>query len=111
MADVGALLLAHAQDDHLHQPAFAWAAESHVGFDAVDDNDPVSLAGVFVQVDRKPLSEVPITTVSMVARIGTPTTSSVMPMLTSMSRWPSAVEPPWLPMAGTKRASPRPLDL
>ena len=53
-----------------------------------------------------PLAETPISTVSMLARMGAPTVSSVMPMPASMSRWPSAVAPPWLPMAGNRKGSP-----
>ena len=107
VADVGTLLLAHADDDHLHEPAFAGAAKGDVRLDAVDHDDPV---GYRPRTGRggpgTRWQEPPISTVSMLDRMGAPTVSSVMPMPTSMSRWPSAVAPPWLPMAGKRKGSP-----
>src|SRR4051794_18887154 len=44
-------------------------------------------------------------TVSIVARISAPIASSVMPSSSSMPRCPSAVAPPWLPIAGTTNGS------
>src|SRR4029077_19263690 len=35
-------------------------------------------------------------------RISAPVTSSVIPKVCNSSRWPSAVPPPWLPMAGIR---------
>ena len=48
-----------------------------------------------------PFSVAPYSTVSMVARIGAPTLASVTPRWASTPAWPSAVAPPWLPIAGT----------
>ena len=42
----------------------------------------------------------------MELRIGTPSASSVMPYLASRRTWPSAVAPPWDPMAGMTKGSP-----
>jgi|GEM_PF-5037263 len=50
-----------------------------------------------------PIGVLPITTVSMEERIGAPIASSVMPYSAMSSIWPSAVAPPWLPMAGTMK--------
>ncbi len=47
----------------------------------------------------------PSTTVSIVARISAPTDSAVTPRCSSIARWPSAVAPPWLPIAGTTNGS------
>ena len=44
-------------------------------------------------------------TVSIVARISQPMASSVIPSDSSIARWPSAVAPPWLPIAGTTNGS------
>ena len=44
-------------------------------------------------------------TVSIVARISAPMASSVMPSVSSIARCPSAVAPPWLPIAGTTNGS------
>ena len=41
----------------------------------------------------------------MVARISAPTLSGVTPRLASISIWPGAVAPPWLPMAGKTKGS------
>src|SRR5918995_4044107 len=50
-----------------------------------------------------PLSVSPISTTSIEDRIGAPTDSSVTPRLRRISTCPSAVAPPWLPMAGTMK--------
>ena len=47
----------------------------------------------------------PSSTASMVARTGTPIDSDVIPQPASTSRCPSAVAPPWLPIAGTMNGS------
>ena len=48
-----------------------------------------------------PSALVPTSVTSIDASIGAPTSRSVTPYPASTSRWPSAVAPPWLPMAGT----------
>lgn len=52
-----------------------------------------------------PLSRRPTSTVSMLERIGQPALLSVTPSPASSAFWPSAVAPPWLPMAGTTKGS------
>ena len=52
-----------------------------------------------------PGSASPTTTVSMVARTGAPTRSSVTPKPARTSACPAAVAAPWLPMAGTMKGS------
>ena len=47
----------------------------------------------------------PTGTTSMVARIGAPTASDVMPNPARTSVWPAAVAPPWEPIAGTMNGS------
>ena len=47
----------------------------------------------------------PILTVSMLERISQPIVASRMPSDARTSSWPSAVAPPWLPMAGTTNTS------
>jgi hypothetical protein len=57
----------------------------------------------FAHVRRVTLSgKWPIILVSMDERISAPVTSSVIPNVCNSSRWPSAVPPPWLPMAGIR---------
>ena len=41
----------------------------------------------------------------MLERIGQPTDAALMPYDSSTCRWPSAVPPPWLPIAGTSSGS------
>jgi hypothetical protein len=48
-----------------------------------------------------PLAVSPISTTSIEERISAPTDSSVTPRLRRISTCPSAVAPPWLPIAGT----------
>ena len=51
-------------------------------------------------------------TTSIVARMGAWTVCSVTPYEASTSIWPSAVAPPWLPMAGTMNGcAPRPVHV
>ena len=52
-----------------------------------------------------PLAVVAMISFSIVARISAPTDSSVMPSEWSIFSWPSAVAPPWLPIAGTTNGS------
>ncbi len=52
-----------------------------------------------------PLAVVAMISFSIVARISAPTDSSVMPSELSILSWPSAVAPPWLPIAGTTNGS------
>ena len=52
-----------------------------------------------------PRSVSPSSTTSMEDRIGAPQDSSVTPRLSSISTCPSAVAPPWLPIAGTMKGS------
>ena len=47
-----------------------------------------------------PESQRPTATASMSERIAQPALSSVTPRSASSATWPSAVAPPWLPMAG-----------
>jgi len=55
-----------------------------------------------------PLARRPSSTVSMLERIGQPTVCSVTPSWARTLICPSAVAPPWLPMAGTmKGRAPR----
>ena len=49
---LGAFLLSKADGHHLHQAAFIGAAERGVGLDAVEEDDPVCLRGVFVHKHR-----------------------------------------------------------
>ena len=51
VAEIGALLLAHADRDHLADAALDFAAEAGMGLDAVDDDDAVGFVGVLVKVD------------------------------------------------------------
>ena len=44
--------LAHADDDHLDDSAFNLPTEGGVGFDAVDEDDPVGFAGHTVDMKR-----------------------------------------------------------
>ena len=53
----------------------------------------------------RPNELVPRTTVSISERIGQPTAASVTPSSASSARWPSAVPPPWLPIAATTNGS------
>ena len=53
----------------------------------------------------RPKELVPRTTVSISERIGQPTASSVTPSSASSARWPSAVPPPWLPIAATTKGA------
>ena len=55
VADVGPLLFAHADHDHLHEPAFAGAAEGDVRFDAIHHGDPIGLGRKPVDVHREPV--------------------------------------------------------
>ena len=58
-----------------------------------------------------PLSSVPITIVSIPARIGHPADAAVTPRCSSTRSCPSAVAPPWLPMHGTRKGrAPRSLN-
>ena len=44
-------------------------------------------------------------TTSMLERMGQPMRSAPRPYDSSTARWPSAVAPPWLPMAGTRNGT------
>ena len=101
-----ARLLAEADDGHLRAAALDRPLEAGVRLDAVDREDAVGAGGVAVEVQRHAVGvRGDLDPVSIVARISAPIASSVMPSVSSIARCPSAVAPPWLPIAGTTNGS------
>ena len=99
-------LLAEADDGHLRAPALDRALERRVRLDPVDGQDAVGAGGVGVEVQRHAVGACgrrPRSPSSPGSRRRP--TSSVMPSSASIARWPSAVAPPWLPIAGTTNGS------
>ena len=97
-----ARLLAEPDRDQLGEPALDRPVEARVRLDPVDAQHRVRAGGVAIEAAGDAVhGRAPYSTVSMVARTGAPTVASVTPRCASMPAWPSAVAPPWLPIAGT----------
>ncbi len=58
MIDLGSVMLAQADQHHLHQAAFHVARKRGVGFDAAADHDVVGLVGEPIEVDRETFARV-----------------------------------------------------
>ncbi len=55
MIDASAIVLAQADEHHLHQAAFDIADEAGMRLDAVADDDVIGVEGVLIEVDGKAL--------------------------------------------------------
>ena len=105
----GAGLLAEADDDHLRAAALDRARGTRC---AASSGSPAG-CGRRPRRGRRGAAAGPdaswaTTTVSIEERISASRASAVMPSLASVASWPSAVAPPWLPIAGTTNgAAPR----
>ena len=102
----GPLALAQADRQHLEQAALVPAGERRVRLDPVEQDDPVGLRGRSRRsgsAGRRSWSPGP--TVSISQRTGQPIAASVTPSSARRARWPSAVPPPWLPIAATTKGA------
>ena len=102
MIDLGPVALAQPDQHHFHQAAFDLAGEVGVRLDPAANQHVVGLEGMAVEVHRKPFGALRQTmTVSMLERIGQPSGLLGDAVRSSTCRCPSAVPPPWLPIAAT----------
>ena len=100
----GSLALAEADRQHLEQAALVTPGKRGVRLDPVEEDDPVGVEGVLVKVDGQAEAVGPRVTVSISQRSGQPTELRSLRIRRAW-RWPSAVPPPWLPIAATMNGS------
>jgi hypothetical protein len=93
-------VLAEADGGHLQEAALDGGAEVRVGLDPVDEHHPVASEAILSMYTGTPRSVSPSSTTSMEDRIGAPQNSSGYAQDSRISTCPSAVAPPWLPIAG-----------
>ena len=93
-------MLAQADQHHLVQARFDLARESRVRLDAAGHDHVIALEGIAIEVHRESLRRpVDDDRLHRRADLG-PVYSSVIPYDSTIARCPSAVPPPWLPIAG-----------
>ncbi len=99
-------LLAQADRDQLGEPALDRAIEAGVGLDPVDAEDGVGRGGVLVEPAGDAVQGGAILDrLHGRAHRRADRVASVTPRWASTPAWPSAVAPPWLPIAGTMKGS------
>ena len=82
-------------------------AKSVWGFTRFTRTTASAASASFAVRTRKPRGGRATSSVSTFETISAPTASAVTPRVASISIWPEAVPPPWLPMAGmTKGCAP-----
>ena len=106
MYGVSPPLLAEPDGEHLRRPALHRSPERGVGLDPVDHDDRVGLVSVAVHVDGYARGCLPDPHALHRRPHGTPD-AAPRPRrgVASTAACPSAVEAPWLPIAGTTKGS------